>query len=67
LLAFVIRVEERFSLYTMLSMILQVYAWVALIIGIAAAVEASDSVDPNISNSGVRDVTVKSLRQPEGI
>jgi hypothetical protein len=46
-LAFVIRVEECFSLYIMLSIILQLYALGTLIVGVGVAVE-SDSIDPYI-------------------
>jgi hypothetical protein len=68
-LAFVIRVEECFSLYIMLSMILQLYALGTLIVGIGVAVSASNPVDPSHdkgSTSGVSDVAVKSPQQSEG-
>jgi hypothetical protein len=70
LFAFVIRVEECFSLYIMLSMILQLFALGILIVGIRAAVPASNPVDPSddkVSTSGVSNVAVKSPQQPEGM
>jgi hypothetical protein len=48
MLAFVIKVEECFSRYIMLSMILQFGGLAGLIGGIRLAVLASDSFDPNI-------------------